>query len=326
MFWFRQLQAKLSRNSLDEVSKAIEDSKQYIPSEFKRKMRPLKDLAFWKASEYRLFLLYFGCVPLKNHTILSKPRYVHFLKLCISIRLMHMSKLTKDGIDICKTFLREFSLGSARLYGKSFVSYNVHSVMHLTDDYLRYGSLDRINCFPFESYLGILKSTVRSAYKPLQQVAVRAFHENENIVLNASAYDSSRPVFFHSVSRGVTLPVDLYEESEITHYRSAKLRNGFLIKRSSEKDSCIAFDKNRVGLVCDIIDCKGLKYFVVNELKSVVDYFVEPINSMAAGIYLASSKSKNFLLIPISRVKAKCFLLPIRHSKWVAIEILHSLL
>ena len=59
----------------------------------------------------------------------------------------------------------------------------LNSRIHLVDDYWIYGSLENINAFAFESYLGILKNCIRSGYKPLQQVAKHAFSENSMCLL-----------------------------------------------------------------------------------------------------------------------------------------------
>ena len=85
------------------------------------------------------------------------------------------------------------------------MSYNVHSLIHLIDDYTNYGSLDNISCFPFESYLGLLKSVVCSGFKPLQQIAMRAFHGNENIAATTVHIHNST-IFVKLSSDGIEVP------------------------------------------------------------------------------------------------------------------------
>lgn len=48
--------------------------------------------------------------------------------------------------------------------------YNVHMRCHLTDDARKYGALDSVSAFPFETFLGTLKRLVRSPNKTLQQI------------------------------------------------------------------------------------------------------------------------------------------------------------
>ena len=50
--------------------------------------------------------------------------------------------------DMLKTFVKEFS----DIYGKESVIFNVHCLLHLVQDSMKYGSLNSVSAFPFESY------------------------------------------------------------------------------------------------------------------------------------------------------------------------------
>ena len=49
-----------------------------------------------------------------------------------------------------KYMLEKFVKGAKRLYGDGFISYNVHTLIHLPEDYITYGNLESVSCFPFE--------------------------------------------------------------------------------------------------------------------------------------------------------------------------------
>lgn len=55
--------------------------------------------------------------------------------------------------DLLKYFVKSFQY----LYGAHFISHNVHGILHLCDDYERYGPLDTCSTFPFENYMKVLK-------------------------------------------------------------------------------------------------------------------------------------------------------------------------
>jgi len=145
-------------------------------------MRPISDLAHWKAAEYRLFALYAGVCLLRHKDILCKEKYVNFIHLCVALRLLISPDTSDDDMKVCSLLLKTFVNQCSALYGEGFVSYNIHSMIHLPDDFKRFGSLDVVNCFPFESYLGLFKECVHSGYKPLAQVSAYVHRQNENLL------------------------------------------------------------------------------------------------------------------------------------------------
>lgn len=55
--------------------------------------------------------------------------------------------------------------------GTMNISYNVHCVTHFPDDYMKYGTLEHVSCFPFENYLGVyVKGRLTGRNKPLEQI------------------------------------------------------------------------------------------------------------------------------------------------------------
>ena len=63
--------------------------------------------------------------------------------------------LTEDNhhkLDFVKSQLIRFVQETRNLYKKDFMTYNIHSLIHLTEDCQKYGNLENNSCFPFESY------------------------------------------------------------------------------------------------------------------------------------------------------------------------------
>ena len=236
------------------MNSSLKEMKLFIPFEFKRKMKPLSELAYWKASEFRLFLLCAGVVVLKNRDLLDKCYYRHFVKLASAMRLLLISDSTDDDMSLCSKLLIEFCEDCSSLYGKGFLSYNVHGLIHLVNDFNLYGSLDFVSCFSFESYLGLLKSRICSGHKPLEQIAYYAWHENANIVesskLKNERQESNR--FYSVTENGIELPI--FQDIPVTHYKKANLPSGCLINIAGDSDSIIRFNNN-IGKVCDMIEC-----------------------------------------------------------------------
>ena len=164
-------QARLAALHINRISSNLVKMKQYIPCEFVRKPRSLSDLAMWKASELRQFLLYTGPLALKD--VLAPETYMNFLCLSVGVTLLMSEKFVPEHSDYACELLKHFVCEAQRLYGEKFVTYNVHSVIHLADVARRYGSLQNCSAYPFENYMQRLKRLVRSTTNPIVQVANR---------------------------------------------------------------------------------------------------------------------------------------------------------
>jgi len=65
------------------MSLSLFNLRKLVPSEFARLSRPLDDLEYWKAIEFREILLYTEVIVLKSN--LKNEFYEHFLLLIVSI-------------------------------------------------------------------------------------------------------------------------------------------------------------------------------------------------------------------------------------------------
>ena len=296
--------------------------KRFIPKEFNRKLRPISELSHWKAAELRLFLLYVGVVLLKHQGVLNKARYRHFLKFSVAMRILLSSNTSDEDMPLCSKLLKKFCYDGIQLYGRGFITYNIHSLIHLVDDFVLYGSLDFISCFPFESYLGILKELVKSGYKPLQQIAFHVWHKNANIVENFILKNETDEEFFCPVEEQIDL--QSYLDEDLLHYRKAKLSSGCTINTAIAADSTVEYD-GKVAKVIDIVkNAAGSKFFVVCYYNSVNDFFHKPIRSSKVGVFLVGNASGTFTIVEFSDRIKKCMLLPFK-SKFVCLTLIHSI-
>lgn len=136
---------------MQAISSNLLSFRPHICSDFSRYPRGLNDLPRWKATEYRLFLLYTGPVALKG--IQHDECYKHFIYLHICFRILLTPNMSIELIDFSEKLLTYFVDKFEKLYGKHFISHNVHGLLHIVDDYRKFGTLDRCSCFPFENYM-----------------------------------------------------------------------------------------------------------------------------------------------------------------------------
>jgi len=88
-----------------------------------------------------------------------------------------LSKNKSNKIEYADKLLHYFVKSFQNIYGDYFVSYNIHGLLHIVNDYKQFGPLDSSRCFPFENHMKILKSALRKHHQPLQQI-VRRYNEN----------------------------------------------------------------------------------------------------------------------------------------------------
>ena len=159
------------------MSQNLLSLKSYIPSEFARKPRVVAERHRWRATEFRQFLLYSGPVVLYN--LLSEPVYNNFMLLSVAISILASPSLSVKMCCFAKTLLVSFVENFGQLYGDKKLVYNVHGLIHLSDDVQQHGHLDNISGFLFENFLGQIKEMVGSPHFPVAQV-IRRISELEN--------------------------------------------------------------------------------------------------------------------------------------------------
>ena len=81
------------------------------------------------------------------------PLYKHFLCFHVAIKLLSSEPHCFRNNSFCQRLLKHFVRESPKLYGEHFISFNVHCLIHLSDDVMRFGPLDKFSSFPFENFL-----------------------------------------------------------------------------------------------------------------------------------------------------------------------------
>lgn len=142
MFWINGTQnykTKFSAADMNQISEQLLQSWQTKPAEINRPSRSLSCVSFWKATEFRTFLLKLGAVVLQNY--LSRPAYNHFLALfCATTICCNPDFL--PYLSVAEKLFTDFVDNFGDIYGDENSSYTVHSLIHVTDDVQHYGVLD----------------------------------------------------------------------------------------------------------------------------------------------------------------------------------------
>ena len=123
------------------------------PSNVTRVPRELSTRAYWKANEWRSFLLFYAPIVLEG--ILPLSYYKHMLLLSTALFSLQREVISDVDLFHISTYLEEFVSSFRDLYGTEYMSYNVHLLLHMTDCVRNWGPLWCYSAYSFESANGL---------------------------------------------------------------------------------------------------------------------------------------------------------------------------
>lgn len=115
-------------------------------------------MKYWKASELRSFLLYWGIPVLSG--VLRNEYMVHYVLLVQALNILLKTKISKTEIDVAERLLLRFSQQWDQLYPVRRMTLNLHQLVHLADDVRKLGPLYGHSCFFFEELNGFLMKQI----------------------------------------------------------------------------------------------------------------------------------------------------------------------
>lgn len=142
----------LNKKAINKISHLLLLIKSSTPKEFDRNPRPINDFKHWKAIEFRNFLLYLG--PTILHHILKKDIYNNFLTLHAAMTIVTCLNLCQGYfLNFAVALFHNFVASFEVLYGKEYVSHNIHNLLHLCSDIKTFGPVDNFSAFRFENFI-----------------------------------------------------------------------------------------------------------------------------------------------------------------------------
>lgn len=122
--------------------------------------RSFKYIQYWKASEWRAFLLFYAIAVLPG---VLHPIYVqHFFLLSFSMHILLQTSISQRELQMAHEYLVLFVVKMKALYGEENVTFNCHQLIHLTESVQNWGPLWATSTFSFERNNGNLRALLRS--------------------------------------------------------------------------------------------------------------------------------------------------------------------
>ncbi|XP_046142798.1 uncharacterized protein LOC123988065 [Osmia bicornis bicornis] len=287
--------SKLSGSHLARMSARLDKLREFCPSEFGRRPRSLVYYAKYKATEFRQFLLY--TVSVVVYGLLNDNLYTHFLFLHTGIQILASQSPSSHFLNFAELALQKFVLRSEELYGPNFCSYNVHGLLHLTNDVRRLGPLDSFSAFPFESNMRIFRKYCRKPGLPLQQFV--------NRMAEIQAHGANRVRVVPSSDIEVSVPLGC--GTDFLQYRRIQF-NGMSFSLDVRDNCCILRDC-AICILSSIGEHSNTFRLGVQKFTEVDDIFDIGIKSSAVGLYKCRYLSPEFNISPYG-VCSKCFRMP----------------
>jgi len=294
---------------VDRISESLTRMRSYIPAEFARKPRSLRELDRWKATELRQFLLYTGPVVLAPYV--DSNVYNNFMLLYTGICILVSPKLCLVYSNYANTLLTMFVSHFGELYGRDAVVYNVHALVHLSADVQLHGCLDSISAFPYENYLHKLKRFVRKPEFPLAQI-IRRLSEVHNICSIELPCKGLKKQ--HYVG---PVPDGLQAEAQYRELHTEKWQ-----MKVSTGDNVFAIGRDICGIY-NIIQTAEEIHVVYKVFTNMGNFFSYPLSSDFLKVFIVTQPTGPFKVAKASEISHKCVLLPYK-DRFVVMPFLHS--
>ena len=173
------------------------------PHRIHRFPRPIKDLAQWKASELKNFLLFYSLPVLDG--ILPLQYYDHFALLIKGIFLLLQTCISRCDISAAGSALVQFCLMFDGMYDPCLESIGLHGLLHMCRKVEDLGPLWAHSCFFYEDLNGDIRSM---------------FHGTQNVpsqVLNAVHIQQKLPNLITALLPGT--PAELLYAKLTSHHK-----------------------------------------------------------------------------------------------------------
>ena len=223
--WFDQKfysQPYSLRKHIPSINKLLAQIKPI--SEIQRLPRSLDSLSFYKASEYRAWLLFY-VLPVISPFLPSE--YVHHLSLLVaSMHILLSDKVKKDDLAVAHDMLSTFYISSGELYSDSIYTANMHLLIHTVPFVQLWGPLWVYSMSCFENLNGYIGTTFHSTKRILYQISfyiqLMQTLPKKLVSLSESEPEPTREYIRQLVTKGKTKFLELFENIVILHSDLAK--------------------------------------------------------------------------------------------------------
>jgi len=231
----------------------------------------------------RQCLLYTGFVIFLGHV--KEEIYSNFVILSVAIRIILTEQVTLEYYNYAKSLLRHFVESFQSIYGKAYISHNIHALIHIAVDAKKYGSLNNFSCFPFENFMQPIKKQIKSGMKPLQQFVHRYAEEKAIQITNFNKNSTFSTHNGPLKCRLTNQKRPLISEVQNPQFTGWRLSN--MILKLNSADNCVQLMKGGIVVIENIATTSVTNDIMIvgREYENVGSFFNFPCNSSILNIY-----------------------------------------
>lgn len=218
--------------------------------------------------------------------------------------------------ETAKNLLIQFLDGFERIYTESFMTFNVHNIIHLADECsIQNGPLDSFSAFEFENFMQFIKKLIRKHEKPLQQLH-RRLTEGHNPVKKQRYAPGGKFPYLKYPLKGADVPPGCEDPHKSLIFENFELTN-------KEPNNCCILKDNSILYISGFAKRNENIIIIARKFRKtdvLSDYPIEDSRDM--GIFVASNLSETEKEFQIDHLKEKACLL-LHKNIFYVISLLH---
>ena len=143
----------ISSSNFNQIQECVDNF--VVPSDVGRLPRKIETgFSGFTADQFKNWTVYFSIPAL--FSILPRVHLECWRHFVLACRILCKHSLSKDEVSLADALLIQFCKRVQNLYGKSYITPNMHMHAHLKEDILNFGPVYEYWLFSFERYNGIL--------------------------------------------------------------------------------------------------------------------------------------------------------------------------
>lgn len=234
----------------------------------------------------------------------------------MSITILVSNKYHLKYNNYAKELLKHFVSITKIIYGSHFLIHNIHNLLHLSDDVLKFGPLDNFSNFSSENYLFFLKKLIRKHNNVLPQIIRRVAEINLH-TLQTNNVDHTKFTLSMPHSNGILITSCTDPQYRVVQFRDFKLS-------TTLRDSLCLLKDGTVIEIENFAFCAILNEYVLlgRPYKQRIDFYDIPCKSSALDICLVKEIGE-LCYWSLSEINMKLMKLPFK-DQHVVFPLLHT--